>query len=469
MEHILTYYNNAAKTWSRYRKRKSYYWDSITRHCNYFIPADHKVLEIGCATGEMLAKLDADNKTGIDFSPEMVRHAREKYPEIRFEVMQAENLTLQEKFDTIIMSNLVGVLPDVEKAFTELNKVTHSGSRVIVTYYNRLWEPMLKLAEWLRIKRPSPLQNWLSTNDLKNLLYLSGFETYRVNRNMLIPLKIPLISWFFNRIVSRLPLLRHLSLNNYIFARPVPVPGKTDNQFSTSIVIPARNESGNIENAVKRIPEFGRHIEILFVEGNSSDDTWEVINKVKEEYSSVRDIKAIRQPGKGKGDAVREGFKQATGDILMILDADLTVPPEDLPRFYNALASRKGEFINGVRLVYPMEKNAMRPLNTIGNYFFSLLFSWLLDQPVKDTLCGTKVMFRSDYMRLARNRPFFGEFDPFGDFDLLFGAYKLNLKIIDLPVKYRERTYGSTNISRFSHGFILLKMAAFAAAKIKFW
>lgn len=469
MEYIQDYYNKVAASWSNYRRKKSYYWESITRFCDYFIPADHKVLEIGCATGELLNNLNANDKTGIDFSHEMIKRAQKQYPDIRFEVMPAEKITLNEVYDTIILSNLVGVLPDVELVFRQLNKVIHPGTKIVVTYYNRLWEPALRLAEWLHLKRRTPLQNWLSTNDIKNLLYLTGFETYRVNKNLLIPLKIPVISWFFNRIISRLPVIRHLSLNNYIFARPAPERPSEKETFSTSVIIPARNEAGNIEEALKRMPSFGTHLEIIFVEGNSTDNTWEVINSIKEKYSSTHDIKAYRQPGKGKGDAVRKGFDEATGDVLMILDADITVPPEDLPRFYNALIRRKGEFINGVRLVYPMEKNAMRPLNTVGNYFFSILFSWLLEQPIKDTLCGTKVMFRSDYQNLAKNRPFFGEFDPFGDFDLLFGAYKLNLKIIDLPVRYRERKYGSTNISRFSHGLTLLKMGAFAAVKIKFW
>ena len=181
------------------------------------------------------------------------------------------------------------------------------------------------------------------------------------------------------------------------------------------------------------------------------------------------DIKIAQQPGKGKGDAVRKGFGMATGDILMILDADLTVPPEDLPAFYEAITQNKGEFINGSRLVYPMEKNAMRILNLFGNKFFSMMFSWLLEQPIKDTLCGTKVIFRKDYEKLVKNRAFFGDFDPFGDFDLIFGAYKLNLKIVDLPIRYRERVYGETNISRFSHGFMLLRMVAYAARKIKFY
>ncbi|OQY02755.1 MAG: glycosyl transferase, partial [Bacteroidetes bacterium 4572_117] len=240
-------------------------------------------------------------------------------------------------------------------------------------------------------------------------------------------------------------------------------------EFSTTVVIPARNESGNIENAILRMPDFGKHLEIIFIEGNSTDDTWETIQAIQKKYDGKYDIKIGRQDGKGKGDAVRKGYDMATGDILMILDADLTVPPEELPKFYKALVSGKGEFINGSRLVYPMDKNAMRPLNIMGNKFFSMAFSWILEQAIKDTLCGTKVMFRKDYERLAQNRAFFGDFDPFGDFDLIFGAYKLNLKIIDLPITYRERTYGDTNISRFRHGFILLRMMFFAIGKIKFW
>jgi glycosyltransferase involved in cell wall biosynthesis len=338
----------------------------------------------------------------------MIKIAQSQFPHIPFTTMCAEEITLSEKYDTIIMSNLVGVLPDVEKAFCQLGQVSHCGTRIIVTYYNRLWEPSLRQAEKLK-------------------------------------------------------------LNNYLFARPLPDKSMYTEDASTSIIIPARNEAGNIEDAITRIPDFGKFVEIIFVEGNSTDNTWDVIRETQQKYANTHNIKILQQPGKGKGDAVRAGFKEATGDILMILDADLTVAPEVLPRFHQALTRRKGDFINGVRLVYPMEKNAMRPLNTVGNYFFSILFSWLLEQPIKDTLCGTKVMYKSDYLKLAANRPFFGEFDPFGDFDLLFGAYKLNLKIIDLPIRYQERKYGDTNISRFSHGLILLKMAAFAAAKIKFW
>ena len=351
----------------------------------------------------------------------------------------------------------------------EMKKVCHEQTRIIISYYNYLWEPILKSGETLGLKKKSLQQSWLSHYDIENLLEQSDFDPYKQNQRTLIPFNIPILSWFSNKYLAKLPGFRHLCLNQFVFARPYfHDNSNVENKYSTTIVIPARNEAGNIENAILRMPKFGKHQEIIFVEGNSTDNTWEVIQQVAEKYKDSYDIKICQQPGKGKGDAVRKGYSIATGDILMILDADLTVPPEDLPKFYYAIASGKAEFINGSRLVYPMEDNAMRFLNTLGNKFFSMVFTWMLEQPIKDSLCGTKVMFREDYVRLVANRKFFGEFDPFGDFDLLFGAFKLNLKIIDLPIRYRERVYGDTNISRFKHGLILLRMCWFAAGKVKF-
>jgi glycosyltransferase involved in cell wall biosynthesis len=293
---------------------------------------------------------------------------------------------------------------------------------------------------------------------------------YRNSKRFIFPFYIPLIAEFHNLFLAKFPFFRFFSLNTYSFAKPLPLsnPEEYKTKYSTTVVIPARNESGNIENAITRLPKFGKHVEIIFIEGNSTDDTWQKIQEIQHKYKDTHDIKIGQQKGKGKADAVREGYKIATGDILMILDADLTVPPEDIPKFYDAIAGSKGDFINGTRLVYPMEGEAMRFLNYLGNHFFSWVFTWLLDQRFKDTLCGTKVMFREDYIKLTKNRKYFGEFDPFGDFDLLFGAHKLNLKIVEIPIKYRDRTYGSTNISRFKHGVILLRMCAFASRKCKF-
>ncbi len=463
---FLNHFEKLAPNLKKYRKRYAYFWNDIVRYCNYFIHEDDAVLEIGCATGDMLAKMKGRKKTGIDFSQKMIDIAKEHNPDINFFVQDAENINLNTKFDTIVLSHATGYFVDVLKVFESLKSVCHHRTRIIINYYNFLWEPALLMGEFFGFKRKSPKQNWLTKKDLQTFLYLAGYETYRSSRRVLLPINIPIISWFLNKFISRLPLINHLCLNQYVFARPIcKLPQK---EYSTSIVIPARNESGNLEDALKRLPKFGSRQEIIFIEGNSTDDTWEQMQKLPEKYPEW-DIKIGQQAGKGKGDAVRKGFAMATGDILMILDADLTVPPEDIPSFYDAIANNKGEFINGSRLVYPMEKNAMRILNLMGNKFFSIMFSWLLEQPLKDTLCGTKVIFKSDYEKLIKNRSFFGEFDPFGDYDLIFGAYKMNLKIIDLPIRYRERVYGDTNISRFRHGLLLLRMVGYAARKIKFY
>lgn len=450
----------------KYRKRYSYFWNDIVRYCNYFIPEEDTVLEVGCGNGEMLSMMHGSKKVGIDFSPEMIKSAKASFPDIDFYEQDAEEINLPVKFDTIVLTHATGYFVDVLQVLNSLKTVCHPKTHLIINYYNFLWEPMLLLGELMGVKEKTPKQNWLTRRDLQTFLYLAGFETYRTSRRILLPVNIPIISWVLNKFIARLPLINKLCLNQYLFARPMtPLP---EPEYTTTIVIPARNESGNLENALRRLPRFGKHQEILFIEGNSTDDTWAQMQQLPAKFPEW-DIKIAQQPGKGKGDAVRKGFGMATGDILMILDADLTVPPEDLPAFYEAITQNKGEFINGSRLVYPMEKNAMRLLNLFGNKFFSMMFSWLLEQPIKDTLCGTKVIFRKDYEKLVKNRAFFGEFDPFGDFDLIFGAYKLNLKIVDLPIRYRERVYGETNISRFSHGFLLLQMVAYAARKIKFY
>ena len=411
----LEYFEKQAPERAKIRKRHSYYWNDITGFCNYFAHEELSVLEVGCGTGELIHDIKGKRKVGIDFSPAMIDVAKKQFPDVEFHCMKAEDITLTEKFDLIILSNLIGHLEDVQLVLEGLRKLCHSRTKIIVTYHNYLWEPFLKLAEALGLKTPTSNLNWLGMSDLNNLLYISGFDVYRSTRRMLLPFNIPLIAPLFNRYIAKLPFFRHFCINQFAFAKPLPTALE---EHSVSVVIPARNESGNIENAITRLPKLGSHTEILFIEGNSTDDTWETIQKIQKKYEGQYDIKIGQQKGKGKGDAVRVGFDMATCDILMILDADLTVPPEDLTKFYEAIATGKGDFVNGSRLVYPMDKQAMRFLNLLGNKFFSLAFTWLLDRPFKDTLCGTKVIFRDDYKRLIKNRTFFGEFDPFGDYDL---------------------------------------------------
>ncbi|RJR32902.1 MAG: glycosyltransferase [Desulfobacteraceae bacterium] len=462
---IATRFDDLAGCRDQWIARNRYYYDDQKRYFRFLVPENVSVIELGCGTGDLLSGLKPSRGLGVDISPEMVSVAARKYPELEFRQADLENIdSWEETFDYIILADVVGHLQDIEESFRRLRSFCRPGTRVIVSYYNFLWEPLLKMGERVGLKMPQEHQNWLSTEDICNVLALAHYEVVKTESRLLLPKYVPLIGNVINRYIAPLPGIRRLCLSKYIVARPLELRGKKS--YGTSIVIPCRNEKGNIEAAVRRIPPFGAGQEILFVEGGSTDGTGEEIERVIKEYPQ-KDIKLLIQDGRGKGDAVRKGFASARGEILMILDADLTVPPEDLPKFYRALADDLGEFINGCRLVYPMEKQAMRFLNLLGNKFFSMMFTWILNQRFKDTLCGTKALFKEDYEKIRANRSYFGEFDPFGDYDLIFGAIKQNLKVVEVPIRYRDRTYGSTNIRRFRHGWLLLKMTLFAYRKIK--
>ncbi|GAB3542940.1 glycosyltransferase [Spirosoma fluminis] len=452
----------------RWIRRNQYYYRCLLNFLHYNIPKNSSVLEIGCGTGYVLDQLHPSRGVGIDVNSDFITHAQQKYPHYSFYVSDAKELFVNgEVFDYVVISDTIGAFDDVQQVLAQLHKVCHADTRIIITYKNFLWTPALNLAEAVRLKMPEQRQNWLDRNDIVNLLEIADLDVVRTGRKVLLPYYIPILSWLLNRYIVNLPLFNRLGLFTFIVARSVRRL-RPAHEHSVSVIVPARNEKGNIEAIVQRTPQMGKHTELIFVEGNSTDDTWSEIQRICRNFSHVRDLKCVQQDGKGKGDAVRKGFGMATGDILMILDADMTVPPEDLPKFFEAISTGKGEYINGTRLVYPMEKEAMRTLNLIGNKFFSIAFSWLLNQRIKDTLCGTKVLSKANYQRLIANRAYFGDFDPFGDFDLIFGAAKLNLKFVEIPIRYRARTYGETNISRFKHGWLLLKMTFFALNKIKF-
>lgn len=439
------------------------YREMLARCYRRLIPSSASVLEVGCGSGRLLSHLSVRRRTGVDVSEKQIQKARARIPDGCFYVQSGEELSMDETFDYIIVSDTANYAADLQKFLTQLHNVSRAETRLIVNFYNTLWRPILSLATILRLKEREPQSNWLASSDLRTFLDLAEWELLKTSSHILLPVKFFGLEKQINRYLA--PLLPPLCLTVFCVARPRPP--RPSQPLSVSVVIPARNEAGNIEAAVRRTPQMGTGTELIFVEGGSSDGTWEEMQRVAQTLPD-RNIRYIRQLGRGKGDAVRAGFAQATGDVLMILDADLTVPPEDLPKFYNIIATGHAEFGNGTRLIYPMEEKAMRFLNLCVNKAFSLLFTWLLEQPVTDTLCGTKALRRSDYERLAANRTDFEEFDPFGDFDLLFGAGKLNLKISDVAVRYAERTYGSTNISRWQHGWLLIRMAWFAARKIKF-
>ncbi len=444
---------------SAYKKRLAQIFANI-------IPQHQRVLDIGCGTGDMLAALRPSEGVGADYSCAMIGHARHRHPELKFVETDAQDLSeIDGPFDFILASDLLEELWDVQSFLQGLHRLATRHTRLILTFRSRLWERPMPLTRMLGLASPIKDRSWLSLDDVADLLDLGDWEIVSHRQEILLPLPIPLVAGLCNRYLVKMWPFSVGAMMHVVVARPKPAPNGAEPVVS--VIVPARNEAGNIPDIMKRVPEMGAGTEIIFIEGHSKDNTYDAIEKAIAEHPERR-CKLLRQAGEGKGDAVRLGFSVASGDFLMILDADLTVPPETLPRFYEAWLCDKGEFINGVRLVYPMEGEAMRFWNLVANKFFSVAFSLLLGQPVKDTLCGTKCLSKADYAIIAANRSYFGDFDPFGDFDLLFGAAKLNLKIIDMPVRYRARTYGTTNIRRWRHGWLLLKMLLFAARRLKF-
>jgi SAM-dependent methyltransferase len=453
----------------RWRRFNAAYHDDDRKFMRFLVPPGKRVLELGCGAGHMLAALQPSYGIGVDFSPKAVERAKLLYPHLNFVLGDVENpATLQGiegPFDYIVLADTIGVLEDIDGTLRLIHQLCAPSTRLIIAYYSHLWEPILKMAEVVGLRNKQPQVNYIATADFLNLMDLADFEVISQEQRQLLPRRWLGLGPLINKYVAPLPGIRQLALRSYVVGRPVRL--FPDRKFSASIVIPCRNERGNVENAIKRMPKFASHQEIIFVEGNSSDDTFAECERVRDAYKDQWDIKVLRQEGKGKGDAVRKGFAAATGDVLMILDADLTMPPEALPKYHAVIESGKAEFVNGTRLVYPMENEAMRPLNFIANRCFAYLFSYLVNTRMTDTLCGTKVLLRRDYEVLAREREYFGNFDPFGDFDLIFGAAKQNLKMIETPIHYKARTFGETQISRLRDGWLLLKMVWFAYRKLK--
>jgi SAM-dependent methyltransferase len=451
--------------------RNKYYYELLGRLFQFLVEPGKKVLSVRCGTGNLLAVVRPSRGKGIDICNEVVGIAQQRNPSFEFAVAFPDKEEFQqafradEKFDYILFND-IGDTVDVLQALRNLRPLCQRHTRVLVTTYNYLWEPLVTFAEWAGMKVPRIEQNWLSTTDIRNLLKLAGFEALETHRIVLLPKYLPVLSGFFNRFCARLPFLRKLCMTQLVVARMMPPPVSPE-RLSVSVVIPCKNEKGNVEDAVRRVPALAGRTEIIFCDDQSTDGTTDEVLRLRSLYPD-KNIRLQHGPGVCKSRNVWTGFDAATGDILMILDADLTTIPEELPYFIDVIVSGQAEFVNGSRLIYPVPKRAMNAANMLGNKFFSLTFTYLLGQRVKDTLCGTKVLWRSDWERMKPMLGSWGTEDRWGDYELLFGAAKLNLKILDLPVHYQERIYGSTKMTKvFRNGLVMLKMCWHGFLKLK--
>ena len=435
-------------------RRNRYFYIRLKRVLQFIVEPGKRVLEVRCQTGHLLAAVKPAYGVGVEISEAMVECARRLHPGLHFVTSDPEDLELNETFDYVLFSHIFDTV-DILRAFERIRRHCTPETRIVVINFNHLWEPILEFASKTGLRAKFVEPNWVSENDIRGFLKLAGFRPVRKHRLLLFPKWIPLFSAAMNGVLARLPGLRRLCMMQVMVARPIS-EGPREEDVSVSVVVPCRNEAGNIQHAVERIPAMGKHTEILFCDDQSTDGTAREIERMQASRPDKR-IRLIQGPGRGKAENVWTGFRAARGDVLMILDADLTVMPEELPMFFRALVSSRGDFINGTRLVYPVQERAMKFANMIGNKLFGLLFSFLLDQRIKDTLCGTKVLWRKDWLRMETNLGTWGITDLWGDYELLFGASKLNLEIVEVPVHYQERTHGVTKMTRvLSNGLRML-------------
>lgn len=447
------------KTWIQ---KNQYYYNEIYKHLNFIIPKNSSVLNIRCQTGHFLNAIQPKRGVGVEISESLVKTAQDEYPEYEFIYwdQSCNELDLGETFDFIVFNDLFDSI-DLLQDFKQIKKHCHESTRIIISNYNFFWQPALALGSKLGARMPYLQPNWLTLHDIDVFLKLADLKKVKVHHGFIFPYSIPFLSNFLNDYLAKAPLINQLCLNQMIIARSPCEKGDND-QPSVSIIIPCKNEKDNIEQAVLRIPQMGSDTEIIFCNDQSTDGTEEEIIRVQQAYPQ-KNIRLVQGPGICKSENVWTGFDAAQNDILMILDGDLTVVPEELPHFYKALIQGKGEFINGSRLVYPMEKKAMKINNFLGNHFYSILFSYILGSRIKDTLCGTKVFWRKDWQKIKEMAGRWGTKDLWGDYDLIFGAAKLNLEIQDLPVHYCDRIYGVTKMTRvFANGLRMLRICKFA-------
>ena len=470
---ISRFYDGIAKNRKKWLKKGSAFHKEDSLNIKELILPNSSILELGCGTGNLLKSLKPSYGVGIDLSKEIIKEAKKNNRGLKFiqgDIAKLSNtLKKKEKFDYIILSDTIGYLDDIQASLEGLHEFCNKETRVIISYYSPLWSPIFSLATFFKFKMPEVQTQLLNLTYIKSFLKISNFDVVRFKKKILIPVNLLGLGRIVNRYLATIPIFSFFCLRQYVVARSLECLNKSKYK-SASIIIPCKNEKGNIESAIKRLPRFSNKMEVIFIEGDSTDNTWEKIQLIKKKYSNTKSgftIKSYKQKGKGKAEAVFFGFEKASNEILFILDADLTMPPEELPKFWRKIVSGEAEYVNGTRLIYPMDNDAMRFLNFLANKMFSLLFSWILSQRYTDTLCGTKVLSKHNYNKIKIKNEDLGKFDPFGDFFIIFGSSRMCLKMCEIPIRYKARSYGETQISRFSHGYMLIKMVLFAYFKIK--
>ncbi len=359
------------------------------------------------------------------------------------------------KYKTIILTDLFEVSTDILELLSMVNKLLGKDGIIVICSINQKWNRILNLFERLNLKDGNQKRLFINSTIVLNIAKVTGLEFVTQRNKQIFPFRMLGLGSLINNILEILFFPFSFGIRIYSILNQQEKFNE-EKKYSKSIIIPAKNEEKNLKPLLNQIPELEEDHEIILAIGDSEDKTYEVAKEIKEARCWPFEVKVIKQTGKGKANAVWEAVEEASKEVIIILDADISVNPETIVQFNSVIDTGKASFVNGTRLIYGMESGAMRIVNNLGNRIFQYIVSIIIGQKITDSLCGTKVFFRKDFNKIKLWKELVQMKDPFGDFDMIFTAGYFGLKILEIPVRYQARVYGVTQIKRFRDGYKLI-------------
>tara|TARA_B110000977_G_scaffold125183_1_gene160299 strand:+ start:1495 stop:2904 length:1410 start_codon:yes stop_codon:yes gene_type:complete len=449
----LNYYLKNKESRENFLKKKNFLFDEISKALNYLINDSNYVKFFCCGNSSIVNKVNSKNIYINEINNTFINSLTKS------EIKKEDEINKNLNFDHIVIADIEHQ-KFITKNLIDLNEKIDNECRVIVLSKSIFWSTLINF--YKKIKNIGPdKNNFLPYSNLRKIFLNTNFEIVKNEKIIFFPFQFSLLTKFINQIF-RFPVLNFFCMINLTVLKKVQKKNYQAEGKKISFIIPCKNEGGNIKFFYEKIINSTINAEFLFGNDNSSDNTLDEIKKLQQAIPN-KEIKIYDGPGVCKSENVYKGINLASGEIILIYDADLTVSFDDLVNSINLLLKTDADFINCTRMIMPQQKNAMKFLNFYGNLFFAFLFSILFKQKITDTLCGTKIFFKKDWEQIKKYNNTWGAKDLWGDFDLLLGAYKNNLKIVENPISYTDRKEDETKMTGIIKNSIRMLIITFVA------
>lgn len=413
-----------------WKEKNWYYHNQLKQIFKDVIKENSKVLQIGYGLGDILAALYPKKGVSFDDDKDILAISRRRYPIFKFTDFNFNKNKVNDKFDYVIYPNSLEHFDDIQTVFENVYPALSRSSKVVVASVNPRWEQIFYILEKLKLKRPESSRNWLRIENIKNLLEVSGYKVIDSGFRIILPVSIPLISGIINKVIRNIKILSRFCVEQFVVAQKETF--SINNNLSCSVVIPTYNQAELLEYCIESIPNVGKKMQIVVVDDASSDRTEQVMKSLSKKHHNIKYIRNERPQGEEK--SLKIGIESVDLDIILTYDAKMSIPSSELVRFYNVLASKRADFVSGMRFIYPLEGQRLRQLTIIGNIIFSYLYSLFLNQRVFDPLCSIKGFYKKNYskIKISNNNTLL---------DLLIKAAENKAKILEIPVHYSLESY----------------------------